>query len=93
MNKNNLSAKEYSLLIEIELRKVNKSMYGKSDEILNSPYREIISAIEFRVPKEKFNKFKLYYRGINGQSLQKLIDDNYNIEQLLETLHNTVENH
>lgn len=93
MNKNNLSAKEYSLLIEIELRKVNKSVYGKSDEILVSPYKEIISAIQCRVSQEKFNKFKLYYQGINGQSLQKLIDDNYDIDQLLEILHNTVENH
>jgi len=87
-----MSAKEYSLLIEIELRKINTSMYGKSDEILFNPYEEIISAIQFRVPQKELEKFKSYYQCISNRTLQELIDEDYNITRLLKDLRNLIEN-
>ena len=41
-----MSAKEYSLLIENLLQKINPSIRNKSDEILTDPYKEIIIAVE-----------------------------------------------
>ena len=44
-----MTAKEYSILIENQLRKVNTGMYGSSDQILINPYEVIVSALEYRV--------------------------------------------
>ena len=87
-----MSAKEYSLNLEMILRRVNPQMYGKSDEILLDPYKEIVSAVEFRVSKEKLERFKLFYQSINGRKLQELMDDDYSIEQLLRDVETLIEN-
>ncbi len=86
-----MGAKEYSILIEKLLRRINPSMEGKSSEILLDPYGEIVSAVEYRVPVEKLEKFVLYYQGISGKSLQKLIDESYDVGQLLKDLRQVVE--
>ena len=85
------SAKDYSLLIEALLCKVNNAMYQKSDEILLNPYEVIVSALEYRVPQEKLDKFSLYYQAISGQTLQELIDIDYDVEQLTEFVKQLVE--
>ncbi len=87
-----MSAKEYSLKLEMLLRRINPSMYGKSDEILLDPYKEIVSAVEFKVSKKHFERFKLFYQSINGKKLQELMDCDYNIEQLLIDVENLIEN-
>lgn len=79
-------AKEYSLQIEILLRSVNSSMNQKSDEILSNPYKAIITAVEYRVPQKKIEKFKFCYQGISGKSLQELLDEHYDVNQLLKDL-------
>lgn len=81
-----MSAKEYSIKLEILLRSLNTSLYGKSDEILLNPYKEIILALNHRVSNIEFNKFILKYQSINGQRLQELIDSNYDINQLIADL-------
>jgi len=78
-------------LIEQLLRKVNGSSYGKSDEILLNPYNEIVLALEYRVPKEKLDRFKLCYQAISSQSFQSLMDNHYDVEQLLSDLRDLVE--
>ena len=87
-----MSAKEYSLKFEMLLRSINPQMYGKSDEILLDPYKEIVSAVEYRVSKEKVESFKSFYQSINSKKLQELIDDDYNIEQLLRDVETLIEN-
>lgn len=87
-----MSAKNYSIRIEALLRKVNGQSYCKSDEILLDPYTEIILALEQRVSQEKLDKFKSYYQAIKGQTLQSLVEDNYNVEQLISDLKQTIEN-
>ncbi len=87
-----MSAKDYSLKIEALLRKVTDPSYRKSDEILLDPYAEIILVLEQRVPFKKLDQFKLYYQGINGKALQELIDENYNVEQLIKDLQRIIEN-
>lgn len=81
-----MSAREYAVLMETLLCKVNKSVQGKSDELFLDPYEQIISAVEYRVPESELKKFKLYYQGIQGQKLQELIDDGYDVNQLLNDL-------
>lgn len=78
-----MSAGDYSRRIEALLRKLHGPFYRKSDEILINPYEEIISALECRVSKEKLDRFKLCYQAISGQTLQELIDDNYDVERLI----------
>lgn len=85
-------AKEYSLSIEKLIRKVKGASYNGSYEILVNPYREIVSALEYRVSQEKFDKFKLYYQGIDGQRLQELVDGNYNVRKLIKDLEEIIEN-
>lgn len=85
-------AMDYSRRIEALLRKVHDPSYRKSDEILSNPYEEIISALACRIPQQKLNKFKLYYQAISGQTLQDLVDNNYNVEQLIKDLKHIVEN-
>ena len=86
-----MNAKSFSILMEMELRKLNNSMYGKSDELLCKPYETIISALEYRVSQEKYDNFKMYYQSISGKKLQELIDENYNVEQLLKDLRILIE--
>lgn len=86
-----MSAKEYSLKLEMLLRRINPNMYGKSDEILLGPYKEIVSAAEFRVSKEKLERFKVSYQSFDGRKLQELMDNDYNIEQLLEDVETLIE--
>ena len=78
-----MSARDYSRRIEALLRKIHGPLYRKSDEILLDPYEEIISALECRVSREKLDMFKLCYQAIAGQTLQELIDENYDVEQLI----------
>ena len=85
------TVRNYSRRIEALLCKVNGSFYRRSDEILINPYEEIISALIYRVPQEKLDWFKLCYQAISGQSLQKLVDDNYNLEILLKDLQHITE--
>ncbi len=85
-------AKEYSILIETLLRKANSCSYRKSDQILFNPYEEIIVALEYRVSQEKIDRFKMCYQGISGQTLQELIDNQYDVEQLLKDIRELVEN-
>ena len=85
-------AKTNSLRIEAILSKINPFILNKSDEILRDPYDIIVSALEHRVPQEKLDKFKLYYQGIREQSLQELIDCNYDIEQLIKNLKELIVN-
>ena len=87
-----MSAKEFSLKLEMLLRRINPSMYGKSDEILLDPYKEIVSAVGFRVSQKHLEQFKLFYQPINGKKLQELMDCNYNIEQLLSDVETLIEN-
>ena len=87
-----MSAGNYSRRIEALLCKVNGPSYRKSDEILLDPYKEIFLALEYRVPKEKLDRFKLWYQAIEGQSLQELIDDNYDMEKFLRDIRQLVEN-
>ena len=81
-----MTAKEYSLRIETLLRKINDDMYGESDNILLDPYGEIISAVEYRVSKNKLENFKIFYEAINGKTIQELINLGYNIECLIEDI-------
>ena len=85
-------AENYSRRIEALLRKVKGDSYRKSDEILLDPYKEIFLALEYRVPQEKLEKFELWYQAIEGQSLQELLDDNYDMEKLLQDIRQLVEN-
>ena len=85
-----MAAKEISLRIEALLCEVNSAMYGKSDDILLNPYEEIVSAIEHRISQEKLEKFRLYYQVASGQSLQELIDENYDLELLLNDLRDLI---
>ena len=87
-----MSAKEYSLQIEILLRSVNSSMNQKSDEILRDPYEAIITAVEYRVSQTKFEKFQLCYQGICGKSLQELVNEHYDVNQLLKDLQQLIGN-
>ena len=87
-----MSASNYSKRIEALLRQLRVSYYGKSDEIFLNPYKEIVSALEYRVPKEKLDKFKLYYQAINGQSLQELIDDDYDVDLLMVHIRELINN-
>ena len=59
-----MSAKEYSLRIELLLRKINSNYCEKSDEILLNPYNEIVSALQYYVSQEKLDKFKLSSIGL-----------------------------
>lgn len=86
-----MSAKEYSLRIELLLREINSNCCEKSDEILLNPYNEIVSALQYYVSQEKLDKFKLYYQAIIGQTLQEIIDNNYDVEQLVTDLKRTIE--
>ena len=85
-------AKEYSIRIETIIRKVKGASYIGSDDILLNPYREIVSALEYRMPQEKVDRFKVYYQAIEGQNLQELIDKQYDIERLLKDLLEIIEN-
>ena len=78
-----MSPGDYSRIIEALLRKLHGPLYRKSDEILLDPYKEIVSALECRVSREKLDRFQLCYQAIAGQTLQELIDENYNVEQLI----------
>ena len=86
-----MSAKEYSLLIENLLQKINPSIRNKSDEILTDPYKEIIIAVKYRVSQKKLEQFQLCFQGISGKSLQELVDENYDVNQLLKDLQQLVE--
>ena len=86
-----MSIKDYSYRIESLLRTVKGPEYVRSDERIQNPYDEIISAIKYRIPQKNFDKFCLYYQGISGQSLQELIDENYDIEKLINNLKNILE--
>ena len=92
MHKEKLSPKEYSILIENLLIKINPEMYLKSDQISLSPYDAIISVLSCRVSQEKLDRFKLYYQAISGKMLQELIDENYDVERLLNDLREMIEN-
>ena len=81
-----MSAKEYSMRIEALLRKVNNPLYRKSDEILLNPYTEIISSLKGRIQQKSLDNFKLYYQSIEGKSLQELVDEYYDVEQLIKDL-------
>ena len=87
-----MTAKNISLRIEALLCKVNQSMYQKSNEILLNPYESIILAVQYRITQEKLDKFKMSYEAITGYSLQELINDNYDIEQLLNDLKKLIDN-
>ena len=91
MMRNDFSAKEYSILIERLLRKANPFVPMISDEILLNPYDKVISTVECRVSQDKMKKFKILYQAISGQSLQDLLDDNYDMAQLLKDLERLVE--
>ena len=90
MQKHKLSSKEYSILIETTLRNVMGETYKRTNEISINPYKEIISVLENRISQEKLIKFKLQYHGITGQTLQELIDNNFDIELLIKDLKETV---
>ena len=92
MIENELSAKEYSLYIETLLRKVNPSMFGASDAIMLEPYNKIVEAVQYRVSQRKFDEFRLYYEGISDRKLQDLIDEQYDLNQMLKDLHRLIEN-
>ena len=92
MCKKDYSAKEYSVLIENLLKNISICPHGTSDEILLDPYEVIISKLEYRIPQEKLEKFKLAYQGVSGQRLQALIDSNYDVNHLLTDLRQLIKN-
>ena len=81
-----MTAKEYSILIENQLRKVNTGMYGSSDQILINPYEVIVSALEYRVNSIELQKFQTSYQLINESSLQDLIDKDFDIQKLINDI-------
>ena len=81
-----MTAKEYSILIENQLRKVNTDMYGSSDQILINPYEVIVSALEYRVNSKELQKFQTSYQLINESSLQDLIDKDFDIQKLINDI-------
>lgn len=81
-----MTAKEYSILIENQLRKVNTGMYGSSDQILINPYEVIVSALEYRVNSKELQKFQTSYQLINESSLQDLIDKDFDIQKLINDI-------
>lgn len=81
-----MTAKEYSVLIENQLRKVNTDMYGSSDQILINPYEVIVSALEYRVNSIELQKFQTSYQLINESSLQDLIDKDFDIQKLINDI-------
>ena len=83
--------RNYALRIEALLRKVKDPSYKGSDKILLDPYKEIILVLEYRVPQQKLDRFKLCYQAINGKTLQELIDENYDVERLLNDLRELIE--
>lgn len=87
-----MSAIEYSHRVENLIRKIKGELYQGSDEILLNPYQEIVSSLEYRVPQDTLDKFKMYYQSEEGKSVQELIDENYDMEQLLNDLQKLVEN-
>ena len=88
-----MSAIEFSHRVEILIQKIKGELYQGSDEILLNPYQEIVSSLEYRVPQDKLDKFKMYYQAEEGKSVQELIDENYDMEQLLKDLQELLENH
>ena len=87
-----MSAGDYSRRIESLLRKIKGASYQKSDEIRLNPYGEIVSALEYRVPQERFDWFKLCYQAIDGQRLQELLDEKFDVEKLIKDLQQVIEN-
>lgn len=87
-----MTARNHAFRIEALLRKVKDPSYKGSDEILLDPYKEITLVLEYRVPQEKLDRFKLYYQAVSGQTLQELIDENYDVERLLNDLEKVIEN-
>ena len=85
-----MSAKEYAILIENQLRSVCPSVLGKSDKIAEDPYKQIIQTLSYRISTEKLNRFQLLYHGIANQSLQELINQNYDLDQLIRDLKNAL---
>lgn len=81
-----MTAKEYSISIENQLRKVNTGMYGSSDQILTNPYEVIVSALEYRVNSKELQKFQTSYQLINESSLQDLIDKDFDIQKLINDI-------
>ena len=81
-----MTAKEYSILIENQLRKVNTGMYGSSDQILINPYEVIVNALSFRVSEKMLQQFKASYKPIKRLSLQHLIDNNFDIEKIIDDI-------
>lgn len=85
-------AKTISLRLEVLLSLINTSRQFKSDEILLNPYKEIISALQYRVPQKELDKFKFYYQGISGYNLKELIDDNYDLDLLIADIQKLIQN-
>ena len=87
-----MTAKEYSILIENQLRRVNSDMYGSSDQILNTPYEVIITALRHRVNNKELQKFQKTYQLIDKLSLQDLIDENFDIQSLINDIKEIINN-
>lgn len=87
-----MSVLQHSLKIESLIQKVKGNSYRRRDEISRNPYEEIISALEYRVPSDNMDKFKLKYQATLGKNLQDLIDENYDIELLLNDIKQLIEN-
>ena len=81
-----MTAKEYSILIENQLRKVNTDMYGSSHQLLINPYEVIVSALEYRINSKELQKFQTSYQLINESSLQDLIDKDFDIQKLINDI-------
>ena len=81
-----MTAKEYSILIETQLRRVKSDMYGSSDQILINPYEVIVNVLKYRVNSNKLQRFETSYQPINGIGLQNLIDEYFDIQKLINDI-------
>ena len=81
----------YSLRIETLLCEICPEMKGMQRNIAKNPIKEILDVLEFRISKSCFDKFKKFYSGEQGKTMDKLIEEKYDLEKLLIDLKLTIE--
>ncbi len=83
---------EYALMIENLLEQISGfSNKGEQALIRTTPYNyidESLNYLELSSPlkKEKIEYFRRGYQGIKNQSIDDLINDNYNLDLMLKEL-------
>ncbi len=82
---------EIALKIENLLRTVNPQYEGMRGLIEKNPYHEVVEALRCRIPEKKLQKFELYYNAIDGQSIEQLTAENYDLDGFVAEIENMVD--